>query len=156
MLWASLLHSKLAPWPTHRIMAGFQGRFSVSKSRLLTRKQLNQLCFPASAHRALPPQAACWPWSWWSATKYDPTADQEEAQGTQTGLSTAPSPKPFLCCSAGPAPTAAAQCPAAFLCSGCDTPFTSKPHLGQPFSLPAHEPWIYFQGLCNVTLSWLH
>lgn len=77
----------------HRITAGFQGGFSVSKSTLLTRKQLNQLCFPASAHRALRPQAACWPWSWWSPSKYDPTADWEEAQGTQVGLSTALSPK---------------------------------------------------------------
>lgn len=156
LLWASPLCSTLAPWPTHRIIAGFQGGFSVSKSMLLARKQPNQLCFSASTHHALRPQAACWPWSWWSATKYDPTTDWEEAQGTWMGLSTTPSPKPFLSCSAGPAPTAAVQVPAAFLCSACNTPFTSKPLLGQPFSPPAPEPWVYFQGLCNVMLSCVH
>lgn len=91
MLWASLLHSKLSPWSTHQIIAKFHGvEFSLSKLTLLTRKQLNQLCPPARAHRALQPQAACWPWSWCSATKYNPTTDQEEAQGTRMGLSTSP------------------------------------------------------------------
>lgn len=130
-------------WIPARV-AGFQGRYSLSPNQQFTRKQHNQLCLPAGTHHGLWSEAACWPDRWWAATECDPITARRRSGHTEGSEH---------CSKLKALPVIqhrTLQCPAAFLCSGCDAPFTSKPHLVQPFFLPAP---IYFQGLLNATLS---
>lgn len=104
------------------------GGFSVSRAMFLTRKQLTQFQSSASAHHAL------WPLAGLEADGLplnETPPQSRRTQGTEMGGSTAPSPKP-LCCITGPAPTAAAQHPAAFPRS--DVPRTSTTHPTQLLS----------------------